>query len=429
MTITLLAVLFALLVIVGMPISFAIGVAAMFGTLVLPDVDNATIVQRMLTSVNTFPLLAVIFFIFAGQLMARGGVAMRLVRLAEVLVGRLPGGLAHIVIVSSMFFGGVTGSAVAEVSSIGSIMIPAMERGGYSRRFATAIVLTSATMGPIIPPSIGMIVFAHVAGNVSIAALFLAGVVPGVLIGLSLMVAAFIHGRLYHQQATPPMAMREKIRRVFDGLAGIMTIVIILGGIVSGVFTATEAGAAASVYALILTVFVYKEIKLRDLPEIMWECCVTNAVVMMLIATSSVYSWILTYERLPQLLADNVFNIIDGRVEFLLILNVFLLIVGMLIDMTPALIMLVPILLPLALKFGIDFVHLGLIVIVNLSFGLITPPVGTALFVGVKIAGIPMEKVIPPMLPLLACMIAVLLFVTYFPQVFMWIPRGAGFVK
>jgi tripartite ATP-independent transporter DctM subunit len=429
MTITLLAVLFALLVIVGMPISFAIGVAAMFGTLVLPDVDNATIVQRMLTSVNTFPLLAVIFFIFAGQLMARGGVAMRLVRLAEVLVGRLPGGLAHIVIVSSMFFGGVTGSAVAEVSSIGSIMIPAMERGGYSRRFATAVVLTSATMGPIIPPSIGMIVFAHVAGNVSIAALFLAGVVPGILIGLSLMVAAFIHGRLYRQQATPPMAMREKIRRVVDGLAGIMTIVIILGGIVSGVFTATEAGAAASVYALVLTVFVYKEIKLRDLPEIMWECCVTNAVVMMLIATSSVYSWILTYERLPQLLADNVFNVIDGRVEFLLILNVFLLIVGMLIDMTPALIMLVPILLPLALKFGIDFVHLGLIVIVNLSFGLITPPVGTALFVGVKIARIPMEKVIPPMLPLLACMIAVLLFVTYFPQVFMWIPRGAGFVK
>src|SRR5712691_5835271 len=204
MTITLIAVLFALL-----------------GTLVLPDVDNATIVQRMLTSVNTFPLLAVIFFIFAGQLMARGGVAMRLVRLAEVLVGRLPGGLAHIVIVASMFFGGVTGSAVAEVSSIGSIMIPAMERGGYSRRFATAIVLTSATMGPIIPPSIGMIVFAHVAGNVSIAALFLAGVVPGVLIGLSLMVAAFIHGRLYHQQKLPMLSGREKFRRIIDGMAGV----------------------------------------------------------------------------------------------------------------------------------------------------------------------------------------------------------------
>jgi tripartite ATP-independent transporter DctM subunit len=429
MTIALIGVLFAVLVIIGMPVSFAIGVAAMFGTLVLPDVDNATIVQRMLTAINTFPLLAVIFFIFAGQLMAKGGVASRLVRFAEVLVGGLPGALAHIVIVSSMFFGGVTGSAVAEVSSIGSIMIPAMERDGYTRRFATAIVLTSATMGPIIPPSIGMIVFAHVAGNVSIAALFLAGVVPGVLIGLSLMVAAFIHGRLYHQKSAPQLTGREKVHRLFDGIAGLMTIVIILGGIVSGVFTATEAGAAASVYAFVLTVFIYKEIKLRDLPEIMWECCVTNAVVMMLIATSSIYSWILTYERLPQYLADNVFNVIDGRVQFLLILNVFLLIVGMLIDMTPALIMLVPILLPLAQKFGIDLVHLGLVVIVNLSFGLITPPVGTALFVGVKIAGIPMDKVIPPMLPLLACMITVLLFVTYFPEVFMWIPRGAGFVK
>lgn len=429
MTIAVIAILFAVLVIIGMPVSFAIGVAAMFGTLVLPDVDNATIVQRMLTAINTFPLLAVIFFIFAGQLMARGGVASRLVRFAEVLVGGLPGALAHIVIVSSMFFGGVTGSAVAEVSSIGSIMIPAMERDGYTRRFATAIVLTSATMGPIIPPSIGMIVFAHVAGNVSIAALFLAGVVPGILIGLSLMVAAFIHGRLYHQKTAPQLSGREKIRRLFDGIAGLMTIVIILGGIVSGVFTATEAGAAASVYAFILTVFIYKEIKFSELPEIMWECCVTNAVVMMLIATSSIYSWILTYERLPQFLADNVFNVIDSRVQFLLILNIFLLIVGMLIDMTPALIMLVPILLPLAQKFGIDLIHLGLVVIVNLSFGLITPPVGTALFVGVKIAGIPMDKVIPPMLPLLACMVAVLLFVTYFPEVFMWIPRGAGFAK
>ena len=429
MTIALIGSLFAILVIIGMPVSFAIGVAAMFGTLVLPDVDNATIVQRMLTAINTFPLLAVIFFIFAGQLMAKGGVASRLVRFAEVLVGGLPGALAHIVIVSSMFFGGVTGSAVAEVSSIGSIMIPAMERDGYTRRFATAIVLTSATMGPIIPPSIGMIVFAHVAGNVSIAALFLAGIVPGILIGLSLMVAAFIHGRLYHQKSAPQLSGKEKVRRLFDGIAGLMTIVIILGGIVSGVFTATEAGAAASVYAFILTVFIYKEIKLRDLPEIMWECCVTNAVVMMLIATSSIYSWILTYERLPQFLADNVFNVIDSRFQFLLILNIFLLIVGMLIDMTPALIMLVPILLPLAQKFGIDLIHLGLVVIVNLSFGLITPPVGTALFVGVKIAGISMDKVIPPMLPLLACMIAVLLFVTYFPEVFMWIPRGAGFAK
>src|SRR6266566_6228294 len=278
MILLILGLAFIVLTVVGLPISFAVGVATVLGTFLLPGVDNATIVQRMLVAINTFPLLAVIFFVFAGTLMARGGVASRLVRMAEVLVGWLPGSLAQIVCVASMFFGGVTGSAVAEVSSIGAMMIPAMEKDGYSKRFATAIVLTAATMGPIIPPSIGMIVFAHVAGTVSIAALFLAGVIPGVMIGLSLMVASFIHGKLYHQKLLPQLSQREKVRRVFDGMAGAFTMVIILGGILAGVFTATEAGAAACVYAMLLTVFVYQEIKWRDLPEMIWRCCLTNAV-------------------------------------------------------------------------------------------------------------------------------------------------------
>jgi tripartite ATP-independent transporter DctM subunit len=205
--------------------------------------------------------------------------------------------------------------------------------------------------------------------------------------------------------------------------------VIILGGIISGIFTATEAGAAAAVYALILTVFVYKEIKISELPEIMWECCLTNAVVMLLIATCSVFSWILTYENLPSLLADNFLNLIQSKWAFLLLLNLFLLVVGMFIDMTPALIMLVPMLMPLAAKFGIDLVHLGLIMVINLSFGLTTPPVGTALFVALKVAKLPMEKIIAPLLPLLACMMVVLLFVTYVPEVYMWLPRSFGLVK
>jgi tripartite ATP-independent transporter DctM subunit len=429
MILLILGLAFIVLTIVGLPISFAVGVATVLGTFLLPGVDNATIVQRMLSSVNTFPLLAVIFFVFAGVLMARGGIARRLVMMAEVLVGWLPGSLAQIVCVASMFFGGVTGSAVAEVSSIGAMMIPAMEKDGYSRSFATAIVLTAATMGPIIPPSIGMIVFAHVAGNVSIAALFLAGVVPGVMIGLSLMAASFIHGKLYHQKTLPVLAMREKLRRVLDGMAGVFTMVIILGGIISGVFTATEAGAAASMYALFLTVFVYREIKISELPEILWECCLTNAVVMLLIATCSVYSWLLTYENLPTLLADNFFNLIQTKWAFLLILNGFLLIVGMFVDMTPALIMLVPMLIPLAQKFGIDMVHLGLIMVINLAFGLTTPPVGTALFVALKVGNISMEKIIPPLIPLLACMCVVLLFVTYVPEVYQWLPRGLGLMK
>ena len=429
MILLILGLAFIILTVIGLPISFAVGVATVLGTFLLPGVDNATIVQRMLTSVNTFPLLAVIFFVFAGVLMARGGIARRLVMMAEVLVGWLPGSLAQIVCVASMFFGGVTGSAVAEVSSIGAMMIPAMEKDGYSRRFATAIVLTAATMGPIIPPSIGMIVFAHVAGNVSIAALFLAGVVPGVMIGFSLMAASFIHGKLYHQKTLPMLTMREKVRRVLDGMAGVFTMVIILGGIISGVFTATEAGAAASMYALFLTVFVYKEIKISELPEILWECCLTNAVVMLLIATCSVYSWLLTYENLPTLLADNFFNLIQSKWAFLLILNGFLLIVGMFVDMTPALIMLVPMLIPLAQKFGIDMVHLGLIMVINLAFGLTTPPVGTALFVALKVGNISMEKIIPPLIPLLACMCVVLLFVTYVPEVYQWLPRGLGLMK
>jgi tripartite ATP-independent transporter DctM subunit len=429
MTLIILSLSFFALMFLGMPISFAVGVASVIATFLLPNVDNATIVQRMLISLNTFPLLAVIFFVFAGVLMSRGGIARRLVMMAEVLVGWLPGSLAQIVCVASMFFGGVTGSAVAEVSSIGSMMIPAMEKAGYTRRFATAIVLTAATMGPIIPPSIGMIVFAHVAGNVSIAALFLAGVVPGILIGASLMVASFVHGKLYHEVKLPVLTRQEKIRRVLDGMAGVFTIVIILGGIITGVFTATEAGAAASVYALILTVFVYREIKIVELPEILWECCLTNAVVMMLIASCSVFSWILTYENLPTLLAENFFNLIDSKWAFLLILNLFLLVVGMFIDMTPAIIMLVPMLLPLATKFGIDYVHLGLIIVINLAYGLTTPPVGTALFVALKVAKLPMEKIILPLLPLLGCMLVVLLLVTYLPETYAWLPRGLGLMK
>lgn len=429
MTLAILGLSFLILTLIGLPIAFAVGVSSVIATFLLSGVDNATIVQRMLTAINTFPLLAVIFFVFAGVLMARGGIARRLVMMAEVLVGWLPGSLAQIVCVASMFFGGVTGSAVAEVSSIGAMMIPAMEKDGYSRRFATAIVLMAATMGPIIPPSIGMIVFAHVAGNVSIAALFLAGVIPGVLIGVSLMAASFVHGKLYHRKELPVIPTRDKIIRVIDGLAGIFTMVIILGGIISGIFTATEAGAAAAVYALILTVFVYKEIKISELPEILWECCLTNAVVMLLIATCSVYSWILTYENLPTLLAENFFNLIQSKWAFLLILNGFLLVVGMFIDMTPALIMLVPMLIPLAVKFDINMVHLGLIMVINLAFGLTTPPVGTALFVALKVGKISMEKLLPPLLPLLACMCVVLLLVTYVPEVYEWLPRSFGLMK
>jgi tripartite ATP-independent transporter DctM subunit len=411
-----------------MPISFAIGIGAVISGLTLWDVDNTTIVQRMLAAINVFPLLAVIFFIFSGVLMARGGISARLVRMAEVIVGRIPGGLAHINILSSMFFGGVSGSAVADVSSIGAMMIPAMEKDGYSRPYATAVTLTSAIMGPIIPPSIAMIIFAHVAGSVSIAGLFLAGAIPGVLIGIGLMGVAFVNAKLYHDKVIPPIPLKEKLIRIVDGVAGMMTIVIILGGITSGIFTATEAGAVAAFYALILTVFIYRSIKIRELPAILYECCIINAVVLFLVATSSVFTWILTYENFPTMVSDMLLAITENKIIILLILNVLLLFLGMFIDQTPAIIMLVPVFLPLAQRLDIHLIHLGVIVVINLSFGLITPPVGTSLFVGCRIANLPITAVVRPMLQFLPIMIAILLLVTYVPDIILWLPTIFGFV-
>ena len=427
MTILILVSVFLLLLLLGVPVAFAVGIASAAAAINVFVVDNVTIVQRMLIGINSFPLLAVIFFVFTGVLMAKGGVAIRLVRLSEVVVGRLPGGLAQINVLSSMLFGGVSGSAVADVSSIGATMIPAMEKAGYTKRYATAITLTSATMGPIIPPSISMILFAYVVGSVSVAGLFLAGLIPGILIGLGLLIAAYLHGRWYHERPSEKLTLREKLWRVLDGALGMMTLVIILGGITSGIFTATEAGAIGAMYALFLTVVVYREIKLGDLPAILWECCLTNAVVMFLIATTSVFTFIMTYENLPQWLADNLFAVTDNRYVLLLLVNLVLLFIGLFIDLTPAVIMMVPILLPLAHRLDMDLIHLGVMVVVNLTFGLITPPVGTSLFVGCRIAGISMTELVPPMLPLLAIMFCVLMLVTYVPETFMWLPRMFGF--
>ncbi|MFB3816200.1 MAG: TRAP transporter large permease [Candidatus Methylomirabilales bacterium] len=418
---------FVVFMVINLPISFGIGLSAMLASLFL-DVDKATIVQRMLSAINSFPLLAVIFFIFAGTLLARGGVSVRLVRLAEVLVGRIPGALAHITILACMFFGGVSGSAVAEISSIGAMMIPTMEKAGYRKETATSIALASAVMGPIIPPSIPMIIFAHTAGSVSIAALFLAGAIPGILIGLGLMVWAYFHAKRHiEQKPLPALPLKEKLYRVADGFAGLFTLVIILGGILSGMFTATEAGAVASLYALFLCVGVYREIKISELPGILFECCKVNAVVLFLVATSSVFTWILTYENLPRTLSNTVFAITDNKFLLLLVINIFLLIVGCLVDLTPAVIMLTPILLPLMQKMGLHIVHFGAMMVINLCYGLITPPVGTSLFVGIRIANLPMNAIIRPLAPLLLIELLILAAVTYWPPLTMWLPKLFGF--
>ncbi|MCF3935180.1 TRAP transporter large permease [Acuticoccus sp. M5D2P5] len=427
MTVLVLVSIFVVLMLIGMPIAFAIGIASAIAAMSMDVMTNMTIVRRMIFGINSFPLLAVIFFVFTGVIMANGGVAGRLVRLAEVIVGRLPGGLGQINVMSSMLFGGVSGSAVADVSSIGRMMIEAMEKDGYTRRFATSLTLASATMGPIIPPSISMILYAYIAGSVSVGGLLLAGLTPGLMIGGGLLLVAYVHGRLYHNTRTPPLSTREKLWRVVDGGLGMMTLVIILGGITSGVFTATEAGAIAAVYALFLTMVIYREVKVKDLPGLMWESICTTAVVLFLIATTSIFTFILTYENVPQWISENILHLTDNRYLVLLIINILLLVTGLFIDLTPALIMLVPILLPLAEAMGIDLIHLGVIMVVNLTFGLITPPVGTALFVGCRIARISMVELVRPLMPMLGIMFVVLMIITYFPATFMWAPRMFGF--
>jgi tripartite ATP-independent transporter DctM subunit len=309
------------------------------------------------------------------------------------------------------------------------MMIPTMEKAGYKRETATSIALASAVMGPVIPPSIPMIIFAHTAGSVSIAALFLAGAIPGVLIGIGLMIWAYFHAKRHIKPTPMPvLSFKEKVYRVADGMAGLFTMIIILGGIMSGIFTATEAGAVSALYALILCVGVYREIKIRDLPGILFECCQVNAVVLFLVATSTVYTWILTYENFPTVISQTVFAITDNKIILLIVINIFLLIVGCLIDLTPAVIMLTPILLPLMQKMGMNIVHFGAMVVINLCIGLITPPVGTSLFVGCRIAKLPISAVVRPLVPLLAIEIAVLAVVTYWPPLTMFLPRLFGFV-
>jgi len=305
-----------------------------------------------------------------------------------------------------------------------------MEKAGYKKETATSIALASAVMGPIIPPSIPMIIFAHTAGSVSIAALFLAGAIPGVLIGFGLMIWAYFHAKRHIKPTPMPvLPFKEKAFRVADGMAGLFTMIIILGGIMTGIFTATEAGAVASLYALILCVGVYREVKIRELPGILFECCQINAVVLFLVATCSVYTWILTYENFPTWIAQTVFAITDNKIILLIVINIFLLIVGCLIDLTPAIILLTPILLPMMVKMDMNIVHFGAMIVINLCLGLITPPVGTSLFVGCRIAHLPITAVVRPLIPLLGVEVVVLILVTYIPWLTLFLPRLFGFVK
>ncbi|MEZ4700910.1 MAG: TRAP transporter large permease [Rhodothermales bacterium] len=423
-----LSLTFVILLGLGVPIAYSIGLSTVATMLMAIQTDPSltTMAQRMATGLNSFALLAIPFFVLAGQLMNRGGLARRLIDFAKALLGTLPGGLAHVNIVAAMLFGAISGSAVAAVSAIGGVLGPRMEEEGYDREFSAAINITSATTGLLIPPSNVLIVYSLASGGVSIAALFLAGYLPGILVGLGLMLVAAVFAvrKKYPVSERTPIAM--VFRKLWEALPSLLLIVVVIGGIIGGVFTATEAAAVAVLYALVLG-FAYREISVSDLPKIFVDSAATTGIVMLLIGTSIGMSWIMAFENIPQNVTASLVALTDNPVIILLIINMILLAVGTFMDMTPAVLIFTPIFLPIATRIGIDPIHFGIIMVLNLCVGLCTPPVGSVLFVGVGVAQTTIAKVIRPLLPMFVAMVVALLLVTYIPAISLWLPSLFGF--
>jgi tripartite ATP-independent transporter DctM subunit len=380
-----------------------------------------TVAQRIGTGLDSFALLAIPFFILSGELMNKGGIAHRLIAFAKTLVGALPGGLALINIISAMLMGAIAGSAMASASAMGSILGPEMEKEGYSREFGAAVNITSATTGLLIPPSNVLIVYSLASGGASIAALFLAGYIPGILTGLLLMLVASYWAKKKGYKVGKRSTFKNILKTFIDAIPSLFMLVVVIGGIVTGMFTATEASAIAVLYSVILG-FIYKEITFKKLPQILLDSSSTTAIVMLLIGASMSMSWALSFENIPQDISTGLLSISDNKIMILLIINLLLLFVGIFMDMTPAVLIFTPIFLPVVMKLGLDPVHFGIIMILNLCIGLCTPPVGSVLFVGVGIANTTIEKVIKPLLPLFVVMIIALFLITYFPQLSLWLP-------
>jgi tripartite ATP-independent transporter DctM subunit len=421
-----LTVSFILFLLINVPIAISIGLSTLLTIMyVMGSVDGAAkiIAQRMATGIDSFSLLAIPFFILAGLFMGRGGIARRLIEFASALVGRFRGGLAYVNVLTCMLFGSISGSAVAAVSAVGGFMIPEMNKKGYHRDFNVAVSTTAATTGLMIPPSNIMIVYALVSGGVSILAMFMAGILPGIVFGLLLMLVSGIISRKRNYGAGDKASLMQILRAFRRAILSLLLIVIVLGGILKGIFTATEAAAIAVVYAFILAVVIYKEVKIKEIPEIMLQCGITTAVVMLLIATSAGMSWIMTYQNIPQDVSAALLSISDNKIVIFLIINILLLFVGTFMDMTPAVLIFTPIFLPVAQQLGVHPVHFGMIMIANLCIGLCTPPVGTCLFVGCGVGKTTIVKVTRPLIPFFAAMIVALMLVTYIPQISLLIPK------
>jgi tripartite ATP-independent transporter DctM subunit len=424
-----LAVSFVLLLILNVPVAFSIGIATLLAILAIGDMPAFALeAHRIATGIESFTLLAIPFFILSGLLMGQGGIAQRLIDFANGAVGGFRGGLSQVNVGTCMMFGSISGSATAAVSAIGSFMIPAMTEKGYDRDFSTSITITSATTGLLIPPSNVMIVYSlATGGSVSVVAIFAAGILPGILMGVALMITAGIISIRRNYGRSEGVSFSQTMVRFVKAAPALLLIVIVLGGILGGIFTATEASAIAVVYALFLGMFVYRELKLKHLPRLFLQAGVMTSVVMLLIGTSMAMSWVLAYEQVPQDISAALLSLTDNPYLILLIITLILLGVGVFMDMTPAVLIFTPIFLPVVQDFGIDPVHFGIVMIMNLCIGLCTPPVGTALFLGCGIGKTTVSNVIKPLIPFFLTMIVVLLLTIYVESISMFLPNLFGF--
>ncbi len=420
--------IFFVLLFLNVPISFCIGLATLATMLLSMDMLPAltTLAQRMAGGLNSFALLAIPFFVLSGLLMGRGGIAKRLIECAMALVGALPGGLALVNVLSCMLFGAISGSAVAATSAIGSFMLPEMKKQGYDDSYSAAVTAAASTTGLLIPPSNIMIVYAIASGGVSIAALFVAGYLPGILLGLALMIVCAGYAKMKGYPVAARLPLKLVAEKVAAAIPSMLMIVLVIGGIISGAFTATEAGAIAVVYSFVLAVVVYKEVPLADMGRILLKSTETTAIVLALIATSAAMSWILSYENIPQSISAGLLALSDNPILILLLINLLLLLVGAFMDMTPAVLIFTPIFLPVAMELGISPLHFGIMMILNLSIGLVSPPVGSVLFVACAVAKVKLEQLMKPLLPLYGAMFVVLMLVTYVPAISEWLPAVFG---
>lgn len=417
--------LFFLLLLIRVPVAFSLAIST-FTTAIYLKIPAMVVTQQMVKGVSSFSLVAIPFFIVSGEIMGQGGISDRLVKLADVIVGRVRGGLALVNCLDSMFFGGISGSAVADVSSLGAVVIPMMEKQGYDKDFSVSITVASSVQGILIPPSHNMILYSVAAGGVSVANLFLGGMIPGIFLGVMLMILSLIIAFKRNYPKGGKYSLKEALHIIRDSFLGLFTAVIILVGVTTGMFTATESAAIACIYSFIITFFVYKDIKITQMYSILANSLRTLALVMALIATSSGFAWMMAYLKIPAMITNALISISDNKIFILIIVNIILLLLGMIMDMAPLILITTPILLPVVTRVGMDPIQFGVVLMLNLGIGLLTPPVGSALFVGCSIAGISVEKVTKAMVPFYIVMVITLLALTFIPEITLFVPRIFG---